>query len=141
MKLNDVKIKAKLVGAGLKVTPQRMIILEAVNTLKNHPTADKITEFIRERNPNIATGTVYSVLETLVKNKLIKKVKTDRDVMRYDGLTENHHHLYCSECDLIEDFFDAELDAYLKDYFKRRQLPGFEIDDIVLQIRGKFNKC
>ncbi|MFB6319876.1 Fur family transcriptional regulator [Saccharicrinis sp. FJH54] len=141
MMVSAEEIKSRLVGAGLKVTPQRMNILEAVYTLKNHPTAEKITEFVRKRNPNIATGTVYNVLETLVENELIKKVKTDRDIMRYDGLTENHHHLYCSQCDVIEDYFDTELDDYLHDYFNRKKIRGFEIDDIVLQIRGKFSKC
>ncbi|MFC0875094.1 Fur family transcriptional regulator [Saccharicrinis sp. FJH2] len=141
MKVTAEEVRTKLVGAGLKVTPQRMNILEAVYALKNHPTAERICEFIRERNPNIATGTVYKVLETLVEKNIIKKVKTDRDIMRYDGLTENHHHLYCSECDVIEDYFDSDLDNYLKDYFNHKQLPGFKIEDIVLQIRGKFNKC
>ncbi|MFB6343146.1 Fur family transcriptional regulator [Saccharicrinis sp. FJH62] len=141
MKVTTEEVRTKLVGAGLKVTPQRMNILEAVYALKNHPTAERICEFIRERNPNIATGTVYKVLETLVEKNIIKKVKTDRDIMRYDGLTENHHHLYCSECDVIEDYFDSDLDNYLKDYFNHKQLPGFKIEDIVLQIRGKFNKC
>ena len=141
MNITSEEIRNKLVDKGLKVTPQRMTILQAVYTLKNHPSAEKITEFIRENNPNIATGTVYNVLETLVENNLIKKVKTDRDIMRYDGLTQNHHHLYCSECDVIEDYFDEELDTYLNDYFNRKKLPGFKIEDIVLQIRGKFNKC
>ena len=134
-------IKKKLSLKGLKVTPQRMAILEAIYSLNNHPTADNIIVFIRKKHPNIATGTVYQVLDTLVENKIIKRVKTDRDIMRYDGITENHHHLYCSECDLIEDYFDEELDKILTDYFKKKTLKGFHLENIVLQIRGKFDKC
>ena len=134
-------IRKKLTDKSLKVTPQRMSILEAVYALNNHPTAENIIEYIRESHPNIATGTVYKVLDTLVNNKIIKKVKTDRDIMRYDGITENHHHLYCSECDLIEDYIDEELDAILKAYFKKKTFPGFKIEDVILQIRGTFDKC
>jgi Fur family peroxide stress response transcriptional regulator len=130
------KIKEK----GLKVTPQRMAILEAIYTLDNHPTADKIIEYISKKHPNIATGTVYKVLGVLVEKQLIKKVKTENDIMRYDGIMENHHHLYCTESDLIEDYIDEELDILLKDYFNKKQLPGFEIEDIVLQIKGKFDR-
>lgn len=137
--LND--IRNSLVEKGLRVTPQRMNILEAVYTLGNHPTADNIIEYIRESHPNIATGTVYKVLETLVENNLIKRVKTDKDKMRYDGIIENHHHLYCSECDIIEDYMDEELDVILKEYFEKKNLTGFKIEDIVLQIRGTFDKC
>ncbi len=134
-------IRKKLTDKSLKVTPQRMSILEAVYALNNHPTAENIIEYIRESHPNIATGTVYKVLDTLVNNKIIKKVKTDRDIMRYDGVTDNHHHLYCSECDLIEDYIDDELDAILKAYFKKKTFPGFKMEDVILQIRGTFDKC
>lgn len=134
-------IREALSEKGLKITPQRMSILEAIYSLNNHPTADNIIEYIRESHPNIATGTVYKVLETLVDNKLIRRVKTDRDIMRYDGVIENHHHLYCSECDLIEDYMDEELDELLKDYFRNKKFKGFKMEDIVLQIRGTFDKC
>ncbi len=134
-------IRNKFLEKGLKITPQRVVILEAIYKLNNHPTADNIIEYIRELHPNIATGTVYKVLETLLENRLIRKVKTDKDVMRYDGVIENHHHLYCSECDLIEDYVDEELDELLSDYFKNKKFNGFKMEDIVLQIRGTFDKC
>lgn len=130
-----------LTDKGLKVTPQRLSILNAIYTLNNHPTADNIIESIRKAHPNIATGTVYKVLDTLAENKIIRKVKTDKDIMRYDGIMENHHHMYCSECDLIEDYVDKELDQLLMDYFNKKKITGFKLDDIVVQIRGTFDKC
>ena len=141
MKLLIEDIRNKFSEKGLKITPQRVVILEAIYKLNNHPTADNIIEYIRKSHPNIAMGTVYKVLETLVENRLIKKVTTDKDVMRYDGIIENHHHLYCSECDLIEDYKDDELDKLLQNHFKNKNIKGFKIEDIVLQIRGTFDKC
>jgi Fur family transcriptional regulator, peroxide stress response regulator len=141
MKISDECIRNIFLEKGLKITPQRIIILEAIYKLDNHPTADNIIEYIRKTHPNIAIGTVYKVLETLVENNLIKKVKTDKDIMRYDGVIENHHHLYCSECDLIEDYVDEELDELLSNYFKNKKINGFKMEDIVLQIRGTFDKC
>jgi Fur family peroxide stress response transcriptional regulator len=61
--------------------------------------------------------------------------------MRYDGIMENHHHLYCTECDLIEDYVDKELDQLLHEYFKKKNLGEFKLEDIVVQIRGTFDKC
>jgi Fur family peroxide stress response transcriptional regulator len=141
MKLSIEEIRIKLSEKGLKVTPQRIAILDAIYKLGSHPTADNIIEFIRQSNPNIASGTVYKVLDTLIENKLVKRVTTDRDVMRYDAIMENHHHLYCSECDLIEDYVDEELDDVLKEYFKKKNFNGFKLEDIVVQIRGTFDKC
>jgi Fur family peroxide stress response transcriptional regulator len=138
MKTED--IRSELSSKGLRVTPQRVAILEAIIELKNHPTADNIIDFIKEHHPNIATGTVYKILEALVENGLIKKVKTDRDIMRYDAILEPHHHLYSTESDRIEDYFDEELNTLISDYFKKKKIPEFEIKDIKLQIIGNFKK-
>jgi len=134
------EIRNKLSGKGLKVTPQRIAILDAIYKLGNHPSADNIIQYIRQNNPNIASGTVYKVLETLIEKRLVKKVFTDKDVIRYDGFTGSHHHLYCVENDVIEDYQDEELDRLLREYFKNREIKGFQIDEIVLQIKGSFDK-
>jgi Fur family transcriptional regulator, peroxide stress response regulator len=55
---------------------------------QNHPAAEKVIDYIRINHPNIATATVYKVQDSLVSNKLIEKVKTERDVMRYDAVNE-----------------------------------------------------
>jgi Fur family peroxide stress response transcriptional regulator len=128
----------KLTEKGLKVTPQRIAILEAIIKLKNHPTAENIIDYIRQNHPNIATATVYKVLDALVEKDLIKKVKTDKDIMRYDAILEKHHHLYCAESDRIEDYMDDELNRMLEDYFQKKGIPDFKIEDIKLQIIGKF---
>ena len=138
MKIDE--IKNKLIEKRLKVTPQRMAILEAIIKLNNHPTAENIIDYIRKNHPNIATATVYKVLDALVENGLIKKVKTEKDIMRYDAVMESHHHLYCSESDRIEDYKDNELNELLEKYFEKKKIPDFKIEDIKLQIIGKFIK-
>lgn len=132
------EIRNKLIETGLKVTPQRIAILEAIIVLNNHPTAENIIEFIRKNHPNIATATVYKVLDVMVRNELIKKVKTDKDILRYDAIMEKHHHLYCSETDRIEDYVDDELNKMIEDYFVKKGIKDFQIEDIKLQIIGKF---
>jgi Fur family transcriptional regulator, peroxide stress response regulator len=130
----------KLIEKGLKVTPQRIAILEAIVKLKNHPTAENIIDYIRKNHPNIATATVYKVLDALVSCRLIIRVKTEKDIMRYDAIVESHHHLYCSDSDRIEDYHDIELNSLLTNYFEGKGIPDFEIEDIKLQIIGKFVK-
>jgi len=133
------ELREKLKQKGLKVTPQRVAIYEAVVNLKSHPTAENIIDYIKRNHPNISVGTVYKVLSLLVENQLLKKVKSDKDVMRYDALMDKHHHLYCTESDKIEDFKDPELDRLIIEYFNRKEINGFKVEDITLQITGKFN--
>lgn len=137
--MNKEYIIKSLTGCRLKVTPQRIAVMDAVIKLKNHPTAENIAEFIKVNHPNIATGTVYKTLELLVKNNIIKKVKTDSDVMRYDAITEKHHHLYSAGSVRIEDYYDNELIEIIDTYFSTKSIPNFEIEDIKLQIIGRFS--
>ncbi|MBN1340875.1 MAG: transcriptional repressor [Bacteroidales bacterium] len=133
-----VEMRQLLVQRGMRVTPQRLAVLEAFAVLKKHPTAEQVTRFVRDKNPHIATGTVYKILETFTDRGILAKVKTDKDHMRYDAIHEKHHHLYCLESDRIEDYFDDELNELLHNYFADNNIPGFEIQDINLQIIGKF---
>jgi Fur family peroxide stress response transcriptional regulator len=134
------QIKDKLVAKGLKVTPQRIAILEAIYTQNNHPTAEMIMDYIKETHPGIAPGTIYKVLDVLIEKGLIIRVKTEKDIMRYDGILENHHHLYCSESEEIKDYINKDLDQLLTDYFKKNGIDNFKVEGIKLQINGKFLK-
>lgn len=140
MTLSIAQIKDKLVEKGLKVTPQRIAILEAIYMLNNHPTVEMIMDYIKDTHPGIASGTVYKVLDVLIENKLIDRVKTEKDIMRYDSMMKHHHHLYCSESEDIKDYIDEDLDQLLANYFKKNGIENFEIREIKLQINGKFLK-
>jgi Fur family peroxide stress response transcriptional regulator len=136
--MTTINFREILKNKGLKVTPQRVAIYEAVVNLRNHPTAENIIEYIKKNHPNISVGTVYKVLDSLVENQLLKKVKNEKDVMRYDAIIQQHHHLYCIQTDKIEDFEDPELDKIITQYFAKKKIKGFKIKDISLQITGEF---
>ncbi len=134
--MNTKEITDKLTEKGLRVTPQRIAIFEAIFKLDNHPTAENIIEYIKRKHPNISTGTVYKVLDSFVENHLLKKVKTENGIMRYDPLLSKHHHLYCIETNKIVDYEDSELDELLLNYFKKKKIKNFKIQDINLQVTG-----
>lgn len=131
--------REKLQEKKLKVTPQRVAIYEAIVKLNSHPTAENVIEYIKVNYPNISVGTVYKVLDCLVENKLLKKVKTEKDIMRYDAVLSNHHHLYCAQTDRIEDYEDQQLNTIINAYFKNKKIKNFRVQDIKLQITGTFN--
>ncbi len=137
--MERIEIRDKLIEKGLKVTPQRIAIYLAIVKMNNHPSADEIATFIKPDHPNIAMGTIYKVLDTFVSTGLIKKVKTEKDVMKYDAVLKNHHHLYDSETDGIKDYYNDEINEILEIYFRKNRIPDFEIGDIKLQILGKFS--
>ena len=131
-----ISLQQLIANSGMKVTPQRLAVFEAVMSMRAHPTADAIIARVQEQHPHIAVGTIYNVLDALVDKKLIVRVKTDKDSMRYDAVLDDHHHLYCSQTGEIVDYYNQELSLILTNYFKERGIPNFEIKDIKLQING-----
>jgi len=138
MAIGISQIKNRLVEKGLKVTPQRIAILDAIYSLNNHPTAEMILDYIKDTHPGVSSATIYKVLDVLVDKQLIKRVKTEKEIKRYDGILENHHHLYSSESHEIRDYMNEELDQLLDSYFRKHGIVDFEIEEIMLQINGHF---
>lgn len=122
----------------LRVTPQRIAVLEVIMGFKNHPSADTIVDYIRINFPHVPIGTVYKILDAFEKKGIIHRVKTDNDIMRYDAVKKKHHHLYCDDSDRIEDYYDDELNKIIAQYFKKKKIPDFAIKDFKLHIIGKF---
>lgn len=130
-------LKTLLSKHELKATHQRILILEAFILTKEHPTAEMLYNAAKPKSPSLSLGTVYKTLDAFTEVGLVKKVKTDEDTVRYDAKTDNHHHIFCHKTNRIIDYEDDELEALLKDYFQRKQIENFEIEDIQLQLSGK----
>jgi Fur family peroxide stress response transcriptional regulator len=123
---------------GLKITPQRVLVLSALFNLLTHPTADEIIEYVKKEHSNIAVATIYKILDIFVEKGIVERVKTSRDIMRYDPVPERHHHLYVTGTNRISDFIDPVLDDLLASYFSKKKIPGFLVDDFRLQIIGRY---
>ena len=124
----------------LKVTPQRVLVLSALMKMKSHPSADDLIDFIKGDNPNIASGTIYKILDSFVEAGIIERVRTSRDIMRYDMIAEKHHHIYINGSDRILDYYDPELDSLLEGYFRNKEIPGIQVDDLKIQITGRLTE-
>jgi Fur family peroxide stress response transcriptional regulator len=132
-------LEGKLRGANLKVTPQRLAVMQALLSM-SHPTAEQLIEEVRKKHQSISSSTIYHILDAFSDKGLITKVYTHGDVMRYDAILEKHHHLHDKQTDQIEDYFDDELYTIIEDYLKEKNLPGFRLTDIKIKLMGKFTK-
>lgn len=131
------ELKKVLGDHGLKATHQRILILEAFILSSEHPTAEMLYSQAKQKSPSLSLGTVYKTLDAFTDVGLVQKVKTDEDTVRYDAKTDSHHHIFCQKTNKIIDYEDQELEALLKDYFQRKQIENFEIEDVQLQVTGK----
>jgi Fur family peroxide stress response transcriptional regulator len=91
---------------GLAVTIQRRAVFEELAVRRDHPTADKVYEVLRERLPGISRTTVYRVLDDMVGAGLARRVDHPGAVARFDPVTSRHHHLVCQRCGTLVDIED-----------------------------------
>jgi Fur family transcriptional regulator, peroxide stress response regulator len=134
----DKEVIKILVENNLRVTPQRIAVLEVIMGLDIHPTADEIVDYIRLNFPHVPFGTVYKILDAFMKKGIVQRIKTGDGSIRFDPVKQTHHHLYCDDCDRIEDFYDDDLNKLLENYFKKKKIPNFSISSFKVQIAGKF---
>lgn len=128
-----------LTEKGIKVTPQRIAILEIVLSFNNHPTIENINEYLRLNYPTISLSTIYRSLELFTSKGIVSKIQTEDNPVRFDGVTEEHHHLYSPENDRIEDYFDEALKKLVLDYLTHKEIPGFQAENINIRLIGKFS--
>ncbi len=138
MKEKRNEIEKRLKSVGLKVTPQRVAVMEVLLSSKSHPSAEKIIDVVRKKHPTIAVGTIYHILDTLVKKKLVEKVLTENNVVRYDAFLDNHFHLVSG--DKISDYYDEHLFEIVKEYFRKNPIPNFQFEDVEIILKGKFRR-
>lgn len=89
--------------AGKRMTKQKKVILEILQSTKSHPTADWIYEQAKKEIPDISLGTIYRNLKQLKDMGQIMELNYGSSYSRYDGVAENHYHFVCNICGCIYD--------------------------------------
>ncbi len=95
---------------GLRVTQQRIEIFKALLRQANHPTVEDVYAQVRKRLKTISLDTVYRTIATFVEHDLVQRVHHIDNATRLDINTAGHHHLVCSRCKRIEDFYWPDFD-------------------------------
>ncbi len=83
-------------------TKQRKLVLQAVQSRCDHPTAEQIYEDVHTADPKISHGTVYRNLNCLSEEGAICHVRVP-GADRYDLRTDLHYHMFCIKCKKVID--------------------------------------
>ncbi|HHD11666.1 MAG TPA: transcriptional repressor [Deltaproteobacteria bacterium] len=90
---------------GLKLTPQRLAILEYLDGNTSHPTAEDIYRAVKKKHPTISFATVYNTLQALLEMGEVMELTIDPERKHFDPNTTPHHHIVCTRCGKIGDVF------------------------------------
>ncbi len=113
-------------AAGMRVTQQRVAVLDAVCRLP-HADTESLIGAVRAETGEISHQAVYDVLKALTRAGLVRKIQPLGTVARYESrVGDNHHHVVCRRCGTIADVDCAVGDAPC---LTASQSNGFVIDE------------
>ena len=100
--LEKVDTKELLKKADLKVTPQRILILEVIRK-SGHATIEYIYSEVKKQYPSISIATVYKNIHNLYEKGVLKEIKPRNDKAFYELAISTHSHFICINCNTIYD--------------------------------------
>jgi len=105
---------------GYRLTPQRAMILLAIEDSSDHISAEEIYAQVAAKYPQVNISTVYRTLELLKRLGLVYEINLGEGRIRYHSESKgHHHHLVCQKCGAIIDIDESTL-ARLKDVLLHR---------------------
>ena len=120
---------------GIKVSHQRVKILEYLANNLCHPTADKVLADMKKVLPTLSKSTVYKTLNAFVDANLLKELTIEDNEIRYEYNLMDHGHFKCEKCGNVYDF-DVDFRMIQSD-----KLNGFEINEKNIYFKGVCKNC
>ena len=136
MTLDDIRRRFR--ACGVRLTPQRVAIYQALADTTAHPTAEALYTQVKKQHPMLSQNTVYYTLGTLQAAGLVHEVNYWHDRARFDANMELHHHLICLGCRRIDDLTDEALDRLA---VSARRRAGFHVLGHRVEFHGYCKKC
>ncbi len=147
MTVSKEQFKEMLKQKGLKVTNQRLLVLEVLAEHRDsHMTAEDIYELVKEDYPDIGLATIYRTVQLLLDMQLVDSINLDNGSLRYeisesiggDHGRHHHHHLICETCGKVLSFKADFLDE-LEDHIEEET--GFHVRNHELKFYGQCKEC
>jgi len=129
-------ILMSLRAAGLRATPQRQFVLEALEDLQ-HATPTEIATAIQQHAPSINHSTIYRTLDHLEEAGIVSRAILLGTVPHY-FLHGRGLHLVCTSCSFIECVPATAMKASAATV---RQQHGFAVDLADVVLRGACALC
>lgn len=132
-------IQTRLRDAGLRVTAQRLAVLEVLTDTGRHLQVDELIDAVRATGLAVSLQAVYDVCDALDRAGLLRRLDLPGRPVRYEArVGDNHHHLVCRSCGVVLDIECAQGSAPCLHPSDRR---GFAVDEAEITFWGVCRTC
>lgn len=123
---------------GYRVTPQRLIVLDAICDIGGHAEISQIMARVNFLDNTIDKSTVYRAIDVLMEVGLIVMTELENQTRVYNIAGSDHHHLVCRECGGVITISDCDLTSFITHIQAKY---GFRIEDEHLAFKGLCETC
>jgi Fe2+ or Zn2+ uptake regulation protein len=126
--------------AGVRLTPQRAMVLDVVYHSAGHLTADEVYDQVRAQSPYVELSTVYRNLVFLRQQGLVGELRLEGQPVRFEAIRaeHRHHHAVCTGCGCMLDIEHGDL-AGLEATLLGKY--GFRLESMHLTLSGLCQQC
>ena len=125
--------------AGYRLTPQRVMVLQAIAESDGHLTAEAIHQRVIQLYPYLDIATVYRILQLLKRLHLVTEIALGDGSAQYEVAEPNkHHHMVCRGCGRTFDLSPSYLEELRMRLIKEF---GFEPDLEHFAVAGACAEC
>ena len=121
----------------LKVTRQRLAIIEVLSRNRSHPSAIRILKTVRRKVPSVSLSTIYYTLDLFKKDGSIKELDFYDRENRYESNVSHHLDLVCLGCGKIVDYAE-QIPIPIERVEKKT---GFAVNRIRYEYYGYCKNC
>src|ERR1041385_750428 len=125
-----------LATKSLRLTSQRVAIIDTVFNTEEHFTAEQLLEWSRARDRSVSRATVYRTLPLLTESGLVREMDFGKDYKFYDpnyAAHPHHSHIICGDCSRIVEFESEKIEKLESEITQKL---GFSIKAQRLHITG-----
>jgi Fur family peroxide stress response transcriptional regulator len=133
------QLRRECADRGLRMTPQREVLLRVLSTTMGHPTVDDLVRAVRDVLPSVSHATVYRNVQELVNAGLIGTLERAGGAVQYEINPDDHHHFVCRRCGEVWDVYLDEIEVHVDR--RRSPLKGFQVDHREVQLHGLCPQC
>ncbi|MED1472381.1 Fur family transcriptional regulator [Bacillus salipaludis] len=123
---------------GLRMTPQRLALLEYMAFTELHPTVDDICKDLKNSLPSLTPATIYSNLKCFKKYNLINELSFGEFASRYEWATPFHYHVRCKLCGNLVDLNYPKL-TQVEEFAQIQS--GFDVTHHFFELQGTCPNC
>lgn len=134
--MNSSEIAEYLTSKDIKLSVQRIAIMEYLAHNRCHPTVDQIFNELNPKMPTLSKTTIYNTLKLFVEKGAALRLDVDDKEAHYDGDLSTTAHFYCLGCGAIYDIYSNVLAPE-----KAPELEGMEIVETRVYFKGYCKDC